>query len=65
MSVAGVMVLTLVLVGRCSRQAWDFYKPRLSSEYPSVDGQLSLECYINAVDDTYNKTVDRMAGECR
>jgi 3-hydroxy-3-methylglutaryl CoA synthase len=32
---------------------WDFYKPDLHSEYPTVDGPLSNECYITAVDKCY------------
>jgi hydroxymethylglutaryl-CoA synthase len=30
--------------------AYDFYKPVLTSEYPLVDGALSNECYIRALD---------------
>ena len=29
---------------------YDFYKPELSSEYPTVDGPLSNQCYLQAVD---------------
>lgn len=32
---------------------YDFYKPDLSSEYPYVDGKLSIECYISALDRCY------------
>ena len=39
---------------------YDFYKPSLSSEYPSVDGALSQACYIKAVDDCYNGTLDKL-----
>ncbi|KAM9945219.1 hypothetical protein ACTFIT_003473 [Dictyostelium discoideum] len=31
----------------------DFYKPDLSSEYPYVDGKLSIECYLRALDKCY------------
>jgi len=34
---------------------WDFYKPEMQSEYPTVDGKLSQSCYIRAVDDCYNR----------
>ncbi|GBG24740.1 Hydroxymethylglutaryl-CoA synthase [Hondaea fermentalgiana] len=34
--------------------AYDFYKPFLSSEYPAVDGHLSNSCYLRAVDRCYN-----------
>lgn len=33
--------------------AYDFYKPNLSSEYPVVDGQLSIQCYLRALDRCY------------
>lgn len=29
--------------------AYDFYKPDLSSEYPVVDGKLSIQCYLRAL----------------
>lgn len=35
------------------RHAYDFYKPDLTSEYPTVDGKLSVECYITALDSCY------------
>jgi hydroxymethylglutaryl-CoA synthase len=33
--------------------AYDFYKPVLDSEYPIVDGKLSVVCYLNALDKCY------------
>uniref|UniRef100_A0A1B0D5Z8 Hydroxymethylglutaryl-CoA synthase n=1 Tax=Phlebotomus papatasi TaxID=29031 RepID=A0A1B0D5Z8_PHLPP len=35
------------------KHAYDFYKPDLSSEYPTVDGKLSIQCYLNALDNCY------------
>lgn len=32
---------------------YDFYKPDPSSEYPTVDGKLSLQAYISAIDHCY------------
>ena len=32
---------------------YDFYKPKLDSEYPEVDGPLSITSYISAVDASY------------
>ena len=29
---------------------YDFYKPDMSSEYPVVDGKLSVQCYLRALD---------------
>ena len=34
--------------------AYDFYKPVPSSEYPTVDGHLSISVYLNALDQCYN-----------
>lgn len=35
------------------RHTYDFYKPDLSSEYPIVDGKLSIQCYVGALDQCY------------
>ncbi|KAK7794111.1 hypothetical protein R5R35_012605 [Gryllus longicercus] len=35
------------------RHAYDFYKPDLSSQYPTVDGKLSIQCYLSALDHCY------------
>lgn len=43
-----------------SVNVYDFYKPSMSSEYPAVDGKLSQTCYLAAVDDCYNGTLDKM-----
>jgi hydroxymethylglutaryl-CoA synthase len=32
---------------------YDFYKPVMDSEYPLVDGKLSVVCYLNALDKCY------------
>ncbi|KAI1138337.1 hydroxymethylglutaryl-CoA synthase [Hypoxylon sp. FL0543] len=49
----------LVLDPRCRgtfmTHAFDFYKPDLKVEYPLVDGQLSIRCYLNALDECYNR----------
>ncbi|TPX40755.1 hydroxymethylglutaryl-CoA synthase [Synchytrium endobioticum] len=41
--------------------AWDFFKPDMNSEYPEVDGKLSVECYLRAVDKCYNQYMDKLA----
>ena len=41
------------LRGTYITHAYDFYKPDLTSEYPYVDGQFSLQCYTKAVDKCY------------
>ncbi|KAG5880266.1 hypothetical protein JTB14_003415 [Gonioctena quinquepunctata] len=35
------------------KHAYDFYKPDLTSEYPVVDGKLSIQCYLSALDNCY------------
>jgi len=34
--------------------AWDFYKPDLSSEYPQVDGPETLYAYLGSIDHAYD-----------
>eukprot|EP01117_Protostelium_nocturnum_P020266 TRINITY_DN9032_c0_g1_i1.p1 TRINITY_DN9032_c0_g1~~TRINITY_DN9032_c0_g1_i1.p1 ORF type:complete len:476 (-),score=165.55 TRINITY_DN9032_c0_g1_i1:55-1482(-) len=38
---------------------YDFYKPNLESEYPTVDGHLSITCYYRALDNCYRIYRDR------
>ncbi|KZT07310.1 hydroxymethylglutaryl-CoA synthase [Laetiporus sulphureus 93-53] len=33
---------------------YDFYKPKLDSEYPQVDGPLSITTYVSAIDAAYS-----------
>ncbi|XP_013399881.1 hydroxymethylglutaryl-CoA synthase 1 [Lingula anatina] len=35
------------------QHVYDFYKPDMSSEYPVVDGKLSIQCYLGALDRCY------------
>lgn len=35
------------------RHVYDFYKPNPQSEYPIVDGKLSIECYSTALDNCF------------
>ena len=35
------------------QHVYDFYKPDMSSEYPVVDGKLSVQCYLSALDTCY------------
>lgn len=36
------------------QHAYDFYKPDMVSEYPVVDGKLSIQCYLSALDKCYS-----------
>lgn len=38
-----------------STHVWDFFKPKMSSEYPEVNGALSQTCYLKALDDCYTR----------
>lgn len=40
---------------------YDFYKPNLSSEYPVVDGPLSITTYIRALDSSYSRYREKAA----
>lgn len=42
------------LRGTHMQHAYDFYKPDMLSEYPVVDGKLSIECYLSALDRCYS-----------
>eukprot|EP00285_Hemiselmis_virescens_P017387 CAMPEP_0173392420 /NCGR_PEP_ID=MMETSP1356-20130122/19527_1 /TAXON_ID=77927 ORGANISM="Hemiselmis virescens, Strain PCC157" /NCGR_SAMPLE_ID=MMETSP1356 /ASSEMBLY_ACC=CAM_ASM_000847 /LENGTH=492 /DNA_ID=CAMNT_0014350211 /DNA_START=73 /DNA_END=1547 /DNA_ORIENTATION=- len=39
--------------------AYDFYKPNLSSEYPTVFGQESNVCYLRALDGCYRRFAEK------
>lgn len=43
------------------KHAYDFYKPDLASEYPIVDGPLSIKCYLQALDTCYRLYRKKMA----
>lgn len=38
------------LNGTHMENVYDFYKPDMSSEFPEVDGPLTIECYFRALD---------------
>ncbi|KAJ3429352.1 3-hydroxy-3-methylglutaryl coenzyme a synthase [Anaeramoeba flamelloides] len=40
---------------------WDFYKPKMSSEFPTVDGKLSITLYLKAIDYCYTGFKKRFA----
>ena len=33
---------------------YDFYKPDMASEYPMVDGNMTIQCYLRALDKCCN-----------
>eukprot|EP01132_Coremiostelium_polycephalum_P002620 gene2620-3248_t len=48
------IVMETGLRGVHMENVYDFYKPDLLSEYPYVDGKLSIECYLRALDKCYH-----------
>jgi len=48
------LVIESQVRGTHIEHTWDFYKPRLDVEYPVVDGQLSIQCYLKALDHCYD-----------
>jgi hydroxymethylglutaryl-CoA synthase len=54
------------LRGTYMTHAYDFYKPEMHSEYPFVDGKLSISCYLSALDGCYadlRKTAARASND--
>jgi len=49
------IVMDQGLRGVHMENVYDFYKPNLDSEYPVVDGKLSVDCYLRAVDKCYER----------
>jgi hydroxymethylglutaryl-CoA synthase len=39
---------------------YDFYKPDLSSEFPEVDGPLTIACFFRALDHCYGRYLGRL-----
>ncbi|EDO36099.1 predicted protein, partial [Nematostella vectensis] len=55
------LVVERGLRGVFMQHAYDFYKPDMTSEYPVVDGRLSIKCYFNAVDQCYKAFTEKTA----
>lgn len=53
------LVIERGLRASCMRHVYDFYKPDLTSLYPVVDGKLSIQCYLNALDSCYLKYCEK------
>lgn len=45
------------------KHAYDFYKPNLQSEYPVVDGKLSIQCYLEALDKCYERYTQKVSAK--
>lgn len=55
------LLLLKDLRGSHMQHVYDFYKPNMTSEYPTVDGKLSINCYIQSVDKCYQRYMQRAA----
>lgn len=53
------LVIERGLRGTYMNHAYDFFKPDLTSEYPVVDGKLSIQCYLNALDQCYTSYLSK------
>lgn len=42
---------------------YDFYKPNPHSEYPTVDGKISIDCYLEAVSKCYEGLKKKLLGK--
>ena len=56
-----IFSLSLGLRAVHMEHVYDFYKPNLSSEFPVVDGKLSIQCYLNALDQCYKRYGEKAA----
>ena len=48
-------ISNIAIHGNYMANTYDFYKPQLSSEYPEVDGPVSVVTYIAALDAAYSR----------
>jgi len=53
------LVIERGLRGTFMNHAYDFFKPDLTSEFPVVDGKLSIQCYLNALDQCYKSYLSK------
>lgn len=51
----------IAIHGNYMANTYDFYKPQLSSEYPEVDGPVSVVTYIAALDAAYSRFREKVA----
>ncbi|EJD08545.1 hydroxymethylglutaryl-CoA synthase [Fomitiporia mediterranea MF3/22] len=47
--------------GTYMANTYDFYKPKLDSEYPEVDGPASITTYLTALDNSYSRFREKTA----
>ncbi|XP_066584994.1 hydroxymethylglutaryl-CoA synthase 1 [Prorops nasuta] len=55
-----ILPLERGLRASCMKHAYDFYKPNFHSEYPTVDGQLSIKSYLSSLEECYQKYCEKL-----
>jgi hydroxymethylglutaryl-CoA synthase len=55
------LIMLLAIHGTYMANTYDFYKPLLSSEYPEVDGPVSVVTYVAAMDAAYTAFREKVA----
>ena len=56
-----ISFMLLAIHGTYMANTYDFYKPQLSSEYPEVDGPVSVVTYVAALDAAYTTFREKVA----
>ncbi|KAJ2850331.1 3-hydroxy-3-methylglutaryl coenzyme A synthase [Coemansia erecta] len=54
------LALEFPLRGTFMEHIYDFYKPNMSSEFPTVDGPLSVTSYVRTIDYAYMAYLDKL-----
>ncbi|KAJ2156334.1 3-hydroxy-3-methylglutaryl coenzyme A synthase [Coemansia sp. RSA 552] len=54
------LAIEFPLRGTFMEHIYDFYKPNMDSEFPTVDGPLSVTSYVRAVDHSYTAYLDKL-----
>jgi hydroxymethylglutaryl-CoA synthase len=55
------LIVLLAIHGTYMDNTYDFYKPKLDSEYPEVDGPLTVSTYVAAMDGAYTAFRNKVA----
>lgn len=56
-----LFVTSIAIHGNHMANTYDFYKPKLDSEYPEVDGPVSVVTYVSALDQSYARFKEKTA----
>ncbi|WAR23988.1 HMCS1-like protein [Mya arenaria] len=56
----GAGAIAILIGPQAPIHVYDFYKPNMESEYPVVDGKLSIQCYLHALDKCYDRLTQQL-----